>query len=204
MAPEIQGAMAAALSAPAFRLRSIATGEQPLAEAVRHGRYRDDLAAMLSTITIELPPLARRREDIPLLAQALLEDVNARGGRQLGSFAPETLDRLVAYDWPGNTDELAEVVAESCGRAAGVVILPDDLPERLRLAAEAAARPRRKEETIRLDEFIARIERELIRRALARAKGNKAKAARLLGLNRPRLYRRMIQLGLLDEGETVG
>ena len=81
------------------------------------------------------------------------------------------------------------------------LIAREELPERLRLAAEAAARPRRKEEPIQLDEFVARIERELIRRALARAKGNKTKAARLLGLNRPRLYRRMVQLGLAEEGE---
>ena len=72
----------------------------------------------------------------------------------------------------------------------------NDLPERLHLAAQAAAQPRRTEETIVLDEYLGRVERELIRRALARAKGNKAKAARLLGVTRPRLYRRMVQLGL--------
>ena len=130
-----------------------------------------------------------------------LEEQNARSGKQLGGFSSEALDRLCAYGWPGNVAELAQVVAESHARASGRLIARDDLPERLRLAAEAAARPRRKEEPIQLDEFVARIERELIRRALARAKGNKTKAARLLGLNRPRLYRRMVQLGLAEEGE---
>jgi DNA-binding NtrC family response regulator len=181
----------------AFRL--MATAETTLGELVRHGRYREDLAAWLSTITIELPPLAERREDIPLLAQALLEEGNARGGKQLVGFAPEALDRLDAYPWPGNIDELAQAVAEGRQRAAGPELAVADLPERLRLAAEAGQRPRHKEETVQLDEFVARIQRELIRRALARAKGNKAKAARLLGLNRPRLYRRMAQLGLLQE-----
>jgi transcriptional regulator with GAF, ATPase, and Fis domain len=71
-----------------------------------------------------------------------------------------------------------------------------DLPERLHLASQAAAHPRRVDETIVLDEYLGRVERELIRRALARAKGNKARAARLLGMTRPRLYRRMVQLGL--------
>jgi DNA-binding NtrC family response regulator len=199
---EIQAELARKLAAPGFPLRLMATAEQPLVESVRRGRYREDLAALLSTITIELLPLAQRREDLPLLAQALLEQANVRGGRQLAGFSAEALDRLDAYGWPGDVDELAAAVAAAHGRAAGPEITPADLPESLHLAAQAAARPRRKEEPIVLDEFLARIERELIRRAVARAKGNKAKAARLLGLTRPRLYRRMVQLGLLTEGET--
>jgi DNA-binding NtrC family response regulator len=197
---ESQAVLAETIAAAGVPIRLIATAAQPLAEAVRRGRYRQDLAAELSTIQIELVPLAQRREDLPLVAQALLEEVNARGRKQLGGFTPEALDRLDAYAWPGNVAELVQVVAEGHARAAGPEITADDLPERLRLAAEAAARPRRKEETIALEEFLARIERELIRRALARAKGNKAKAARLLGLNRPRLYRRMFRLGILEDG----
>ncbi len=166
------------------------------------GQFREDLAAALSTIVIELPPLSQRRDDVPLLAQALLEEHNSRGGKQMGGFASDALDRLCAYSWPGDVDELAQVVAESHVRAAGAQITRADLPERIHAAAEMAARPRRKEEPIRLDEFIARIERELVRRALARSKGNKAKAARLLGLNRPRLYRRMVQLGLIGKEES--
>ena len=177
-------------------MRLIATAEQSLLELARRGRCREDLAALLSTIAIELPPLAQRREDLPLLAQLFLEEANARGGKQLGGFSPEALDRLDGYSWPGNLDELAQTVAESHARAEGPLVQAEDLPERLRWAAETILRPRRKDETIVLDEFLGRIERELIRRALARAKGNKAKAARLLGLTRPRLYRRMVLLGL--------
>jgi DNA-binding NtrC family response regulator len=91
---------------------------------------------------------------------------------------------------------LAEVVSEAHLKAAGPEIGLEDLPERLRLATDAARQPSRPEETIVLDEYLGRVERELIRRALARAKGNKARAARLLGVTRPRLYRRMVQLGL--------
>ena len=188
------------LAARPPQLRLIAAAEQPLGELARRGRYREDLAGVLSTITIELPPLAERREDLPLLAQVFLEEANAGSGKQLVGFSPEALDRLDAYAWPGNIDELAQMVAERCRQAAGPEVQPDDLPERLRWVAEAATRPQRKEETIVLDEFLGRIERELIRRALARAKGNKARAARLLGLTRPRLYRRMVQLGLEGAG----
>ena len=201
LSAEGQAALASILPAAKLPLRLISTAATPLVDLPPRGLYREDLAAMLSTITIELPPLAKRREDLPLLAQALLEEQNARSRKQLGGFSSEAIDRLCAYSWPGNVAELAEVVAESHLRAAARLIAPDDLPQRLRLAAEAAAHPRRKEEPIQLDEFVARIERELIRRALAQAKGNKTKAARLLGLNRPRLYRRMVQLGLAEEGE---
>ena len=201
IAAEIQADLAAMLSARPPQLRLLATAEQPLGDLARRGRFGEGLAGLLSTITIELPPLAQRRDDLPLLAQVFVEEANARGGKQLAGFSPEALDRLDAYSWPGNIDELAQMVAESHRRADGPEILPDDLPERFRWVAEAATRPRRKEEAIVLDEFLGRIERELIRRALARAKGNKAKAARLLGLTRPRLYRRMVQLGL-EEGDS--
>jgi DNA-binding NtrC family response regulator len=198
---ESQAALAGILSVAGCPWRTISTALTSLVDLPSRGLYRDDLAAMLSTITIELPPLARRREDIPLLAQAILEEQNARSSKQLSGFSSEAIDRISAYDWPGNIAELAQVVAESHARSSGRLIASDELPERLLLAAEAAVRPRRKEEPIRLDEFVAHIERELIRRALTRSKGNKTKAARLLGLNRPRLYRRMIQLGLAEEGE---
>jgi DNA-binding NtrC family response regulator len=201
LAPEVQAELVTAFSSRTFAARLVATAEEPLVELVRRGRYREDLAVLLSTITIELPPLAQRRDDLPMLAQAFLEEINARGGKQIAGFTPEALDRIHAYPWPGNLNELVQVVAESHAKAGGTEITARELPERFRLTAEAAARPRRREETIVLDEFIERIERELIRRAMARAKGNKARAARLLGMTRPRLYRRMVQLGLETEGE---
>src|SRR4029078_10537666 len=88
------------------------------------------------------------------------------------------------------------IVRESCAAAEGVEVTSDDLPKRLRLAAEAARFPRKRVEPIELEKLLARIETELIQRALQQAKGNKSQAAKLLGLNRPRLYRRMVQLGL--------
>ena len=133
---------------------------------------------------IELPPLAERRGDVSLLAQALLEEQNARGGRQLGGFAPDALDRLCAYPWPGNLAELAEVVVAAHARAGALVSSARTCP-----AAFTRRRNRRtaapKHEPIQLDEFIARIEGELIHRALARSKGNKAKVAAAPGPEPP-------------------
>jgi DNA-binding NtrC family response regulator len=196
LAAEVQAELAGVFSARAFPLRLMATAGVSLVGLAGCGEFRSELAALLSTILIELPPLAGRREDLPLLAQALVEEVNVHSEKQLRGFSPEALDCLDVYSWPGNIDELARVVAEAHGRAEGPDIGPADLPRQIHLAAEAAAHPRRAEETIVLDEYLARVERELVRRALAQAKGNKAKAARLLGMTRPRLYRRMVQLGL--------
>ena len=196
LSAELQAELFALLAKKPFPRRLLSTSALPLGELVQRGKFRADLAAMLSTIGISLPFLKDRREDLPLLAQIFLEECNREGPKQVGGFAPEALDRLDAYAWPGNLDELVAMVSAAHKNAQGTEIKPEELPPQIHLAAQAAAHPRRAEEQIRLDEFLQRVERELIRRAIARAKGNKTKAARLLGLTRPRLYRRMVQLGL--------
>jgi DNA-binding NtrC family response regulator len=182
--------------------RLISTACQPLAELAVGAQFNADLAALLSTLTIELLPLERRLEDLPLLAQMFLEEINAEGDRQISGFSPEALDRLAGYSWPGNLDELAKMVRQMHAEAAGSTIAPRDLPKRIQLAADAALWSRRPEEPIDLTKTLERLETELINRALARAKGNKSRAAELLGLTRPRLYRRLVQLGL-DSAEEV-
>ena len=198
---EVQAELAKLFSDRAFQPRLIATSRCSLDELARADKFNKDLAAILGTITIELPPLTERRMDIPLLAQMFVEQENAAGGKQIGGLSSEALDCLDAFDLPGNVDELALAIAHAHHQAATPIIAAADLPKRIHLAAAAAAHPHRAEETIVLDEFLAKIERELLERALQRAKGNKAKAARMLGLTRPRFYRRLVQLGL--EEETV-
>ena len=183
-------------SRPGFRV--IATTQRPLSELAAAGDYREDLACALSTLIVQIPPLKERIEDIPLLAQAFLERINAEDGKQCSGFSPEALDQLIAHPWPGELDELAATVAQAHRAAAGPSVSAAELPRRLHLAASAAARQPKVEETIVLEEFLGEIERELIQRALAQAKGNKTRAAQLLGLTRPRLYRRLVQLGLAD------
>ena len=193
---EVQPELATLLGEASFPMRLIATSRRPLGELAAAGRFDGDLALLLSTLVIELQPLARRRGDLPLLAQMFLEQCNAAGSKQLGGFTQEALDRLDAYPWPGNLDELATMVAEAHRNAEGPLIGPADLPKRIRLAADAAACPQPVEQIIVLDDLLADVERELLRRAMGRAKGNKAKAARLLGMTRARLYRRLVQLGV--------
>lgn len=191
-----QQELAGLLLLPDIGLQTLATARSPLQRLAAKGKFRSDLAYALSTITITLPPLKSRPADIPLLAQFILEECNAAGKRQLSGCSPEAMEELVAYAWPGNIDELSWAVREAASRAAGPQILPSDLPARIHLAAHADAHPAEPPETIRLDDFLADIERELLTRALQAARGNKSKAAQMLGLSRPRLLRRLVQLGL--------
>lgn len=177
-------------------IRIITTSRGLLTAAAESGSFRADLAAFLSTLSIEIPPLAGRPEDIAPLAQAFLEETNVDGNRQLAGFTPEALDRLSTHAWPGEVRELLEIVTEACGAAEGPLVGIADLPRRLSLAAEAARYARPDDDPINLDEFLADIEKQLIQRAMQQARGNKTSAAKLLGLPRPRLYRRMVQLGL--------
>ena len=196
---DAQAELARVLFERPFPLRTMATATERLIELARRGEYDEGLALGLSTLEIELPSLAERIEDLPVLVQLFIEQINAEGGKQLGGAATETLDMLTAYGWPENVDELADAVAAAHEQAEGPEIRPVDVPEKIRLALDANARPRRQETTIQLDEYLAEIERELIERAMAQAKNNKTKAASMLGLNRPRLYRRLLQLGLIED-----
>jgi two-component system response regulator HydG len=177
-----------------FGFRTIATARHELLAMAEDGKFRRDLALVLSTLVVELPSLAQRPQDVPLLAQLLLEDINAQGQRQLGGFTPEAMDQLVAYAWPGNLDELTAMVRDAHQRAEGALVQRSDLPEQLSLAADAVAHPPPEEEFVQLDAFLRQIEHELVARALGHAKGNKAQAARLLGISRPRLLRLAKQL----------
>jgi transcriptional regulator with PAS, ATPase and Fis domain len=184
-------------------VRFMATAPEDLGAFAQRGAFSDVLAQQLSTIVIEMPSLSARRQDIPLVAQMLLEDFNSLGGQQFRGFTPEALDRLATHDWPGQADELATVVREAAAAAEGYEITAADLPKRLRLAADASRHVKKQPEPLDLEKYLASVETEAIRRALADTKGNKARAARLLGLTRPRLYRRMVELGLLECEESV-
>jgi DNA-binding NtrC family response regulator len=194
---DAQAELAGFLALPGFELYTIATSQDSLFELASHERFRADLAHALSTLTIEIPPLSARPQDIPLLCQCLVERFNAQGGRQLSGFTSEALDELAAYPWPENVDELADVVNLACEASDGPFVDAGQLPEKIRWSQKAVAHPRREEQPIVLAQLLEEIERELMVRALKRAKGNKTKAAKLLGVTRARFLRRLEHFGLL-------
>ncbi len=162
------------------------------------------LIGAISTISIRVPRLVERLEDLPLLAQFSLEACNRNNGKQVGAIRPDALDSLALYSWPGELDQLHETIAAAHAGCTSHEITAADLPPTFFHAFRSATHVRRQPERIVLDELLASIEKEAIMRALALAGGNKSEAAMLLGMTRPRLYRRLVQLGLAgDESDAV-
>lgn len=151
----------------------------------------DRLSTLLGTLAIELPSLRERADEIPMLAQLFLEERNAQQEKQLAGFTSDALDRLSEYYWPGNVDELRESVFSAHENAAGTLVSAAELPKRLLFAEDAKTHGTAPPERIELDGFLAQIESELIERAMKAAKGNKSKAAKLLGISRPKLHRKL-------------
>jgi DNA-binding NtrC family response regulator len=171
--------------------------------AQRAERLRLDLYYALTPMVVRLTPIRERLDDLPLLAQHFLERANQRGERQRSGFSPEALAVLLNYDWPGNVRELARVIDEAQARAAGDRIDVDDLPGTIRGHIGAAySPPPLPPAATPLDELLTEVERRLIEQALRRARQNKSRAAEILGISRPRLYRRIKELNLPDEAET--
>ncbi len=188
--------------------RILAGCTQPLAQAVRAGRMLDELACALSTLVLEVPPLRDRLADLPTLVERLLPRACAGRDVPIGSLSADAWALLRGYYWPGNIRELYLVLRTACAHARGEQLRAADLPAELRRAIQREQTPPRPiDKTLPLQHLLEEAERRLIQLALQRAGGRKARAARLLGIPRPRLYRRMVSLGIADPegdgGETT-
>ena len=179
------------LQLPNFPLRTIATATNSLIELAGQGAYSEELAHYLSTMTLELVPIAQRMLDVPFLAQALLERENVRRDRPLTGFDPESLRLLCEFNWPENIDQLNRTIQLATENATGSQITESDLPEDFKQALVAMRIGTATETEIRLDDYLAGIEKQLVMRAIKQARGNKTKAAKLLGVSRPKLLRRI-------------
>jgi DNA-binding NtrC family response regulator len=182
-------------------LRLMAGTTADLKQAVAEDAILREFHYLLTPLEIELPPLRRRPEDLNVLAQSFLEELNRGAETQIGGFSDEVWERFRQYNWPGNLDELKRVIKEATAACSNNLILLTDLPFRFRTGLEAqsvspAAQPR----SLPLKEHLENVEREQILETLLQCKQNKTKAAQLLGITRPRLYRRMQTLGIEDRG----
>jgi len=168
-------------------VRVLAATNAELAQEVAAGRFREDLLFRLNTIEIHLPPLRQRAEDIPLLAAHFLARHAQRYASAARRFDDGAMGALLAHRWPGNVRELDHAVERAVLLADGDTVRSADL----------GLRPAAGDGSYRLDELpLQEVERVLVAKALARCDGNVTEAARLLGLSRSAMYRRMERHGL--------
>ncbi|MBW8875817.1 MAG: sigma 54-interacting transcriptional regulator [Acidobacteria bacterium] len=172
-------------------VRVIAATNRDLERAARAGTFREDLYYRLNVITLHLPPLRERREDVPLLASHFAAQTSRRLGRPVAGFTPEARACLLRYDWPGNVRELANAVERALVLGEDDLIRPEDLPEAV---LEAGAGPGAA--VTRYHETLNETKKRLILAALAEAGGNVTKAGALLGLHPNYLHRLISNLGL--------
>lgn len=178
-------------------VRVVAATNRDLAAEAKAGRFREDLFHRLAVVTLSMPPLRERREDLPALASHFLARHAERQGRRFQGFSPAALARLVAHDWPGNVRELSNVVERAVVLADGDLVRLEDLPEALLEAAGGT--PDGGVGLPPYHEAVNRAKREAVGGALARSHGNVTEAARLLGLHPNYLHRLLNQLGLRRE-----
>ncbi|HEX7623745.1 MAG TPA: sigma-54 dependent transcriptional regulator [Anaeromyxobacteraceae bacterium] len=170
----------------AVDVRVVAASNRDLAQAVKEGRFREDLFYRLNVVTIVIPPLRDRREDIPLLA----EHFAAKHGKAEGAaISAPARDLLVAYDWPGNVRELENVVARALALNPSGVVTPEDLPEHVRSARPAAATLAAVAGVTQERPTLAELEKRYAAQVLQETGGNKTRAAEILGIDRKTLYR---------------
>jgi transcriptional regulator with GAF, ATPase, and Fis domain len=172
-------------------VRVIAATNRNLEKEARAGTFREDLYYRLNVISLHLPPLRERREDIPLLASYFAAQTSQRLGRSVAGFTPEARAALVRYDWPGNVRELGNAIERAIVLGEDDLIRPEDLPEAVLEAGGGTGAA-----VTRYHETLNETKKRLILAALAESGGNVTKAGALLGLHPNYLHRLISNLGL--------
>ncbi len=178
-------------------VRIISATNRPLREMVAKKQFRDDLFYRLNVVSLVLPPLRERREDIPLLTDFFLTSISARGGRPRAELDSKTLYAMMQYDWPGNVRELENEVERMCA-LAGEVILPEHLSPVVLESTDSRRRSPPLQGTLRevISSATEELERDVIERSLLEMEWNKSKTARLLGVSRPTLDQKIDKYAL--------
>jgi len=163
-------------------LRFISASNRNLEKMVQEGTFRADLFFRLRVVTINVPPLRERKEDIPLLINYFIKKTAERMGKKVTGIAPELLEMFKSYDWPGNVRELKNAIEELIALSKGEIL--EDPPTFLRTPEKTES------DTLSISE----LEAEAIRKALKKFGGDKVKAAQSLGISLRTLYRRLKEL----------
>jgi len=173
-----------------INVRVLAATNRDLEQGVAHGSFRRDLYFRLNVLTLRIPPLRERRQDIPLLAGHILERLSQTSGRTL-ELSDEAMRALLAYDWPGNVRELENCLERCCAITSGAVIHVVDLPSSI-TGAPARFTPEAPETRILP---LVDLEKQTILSAIAQLNGDKLMAAKMLGIGKTTLYRKLKEYG---------
>ncbi len=176
-------------------VRVVAASNRDLKDAVDKGLMRDDLYFRLNVVTLSLPPLRERREDIPLLAYYMLRKYSTIIGHDVQEITPEALQRLVEYDFPGNIRELSNFIERGVALSSGPELGIEHLPQSLGALTVRVFTPEIATPPTTLEEQ----ETEHILNVLRMADGNRTKAAKVLGIDRVSLWRKLKKLGIDDK-----
>ncbi|OGK88573.1 MAG: hypothetical protein A2X52_07310 [Candidatus Rokubacteria bacterium GWC2_70_16] len=176
-------------------VRIITATNRDLGKRVAEGAFREDLYYRLNVVTIVLPPLRERSQDIPLLAQHFLDKYARPAGKPARGFAPETLAVLSGYHWPGNVRELEHAIERAVALSSSEVLVPDDLPVLLRQGPAGDLRLPASRMTLE------EVKQWYVAKVLEEAGGNKVRAAELLGIDRGTLYRILRRHASEEEAE---
>jgi transcriptional regulator with PAS, ATPase and Fis domain len=172
-------------------VRIIAATNRDLEQSVKHRSFREDLYHRLNVIAITLPPLRERKEDIPILANHFLQRFSSEAKKNFSEISPSAQEKLLAYHWPGNVRELANVIERAVVLGDGPALTAHHLPARV-----LGRQPKSGTEALSYHDAINSYRRELIVTALAGAQGNRAAAAKALGLHRTHLLKIMRALAI--------
>ena len=190
-------------------VRIIAATNQHLEELIKQGKFRNDLFYRLNIISIELPPLRDRKEDITLLVEHFIEKHSTVLNKQINGISDEAFKYLMKHDWPGNVRELENVIERACVLTNGPLIEPVDMPEHIlkdKLGSCILAGQRTLDDGSNgssLKDALKDPERKIILEAIEKCRGNKKEAAKLLGINRTTLYKKLNQFGLISNDTKV-
>jgi len=180
-------------------VRVIAASLRPLEEEIAEGTFREDLYFRINTVTIHVPALRERREDIPLLAGAFLREFTQSRGKVLEGFSDEALEILMAHNWPGNVRELRNAVERAVLFCKSGLVMPADLPSGLRSNGERAALappPAPQAQPMPLQQAVMQAEIAAIFAALRTTHGRRSDAAEILGVTRKTLWEKMRDYGI--------
>jgi len=171
--------------------RIIAATNRNLTELVERGRFRPDLYYRLRVIPIYLPPLRERKDDLPLLINHFIDQFNKRMGKRIRGVTEDAMSRLWNYDWPGNVRELEHAIEHAIVLSRGNMIESSQLPFEVRRGDEIDQTSNNKKFSRRHIPATPNVERSMIEQALTEASGNRTRAARILGMSRTTLWRKM-------------